>query len=151
VKPAERYREEKLNEIRAYRRAMSLQEIKQHEEKYLGKLEVSQSKREEEFKMIIKSRQPARHRYYKSKAHARMEEMTKEDVLRSLSLREASKLKLDRMKEYNKVVHKLHPPSVDQEKRKELIKSVQADLLRNKHVRKAFRQVQDEQTQEIKF
>lgn len=77
--------------------------------------------------------------------------MTKEDVLRSLSMREASKLKLDRMREYNKVVHKLHPPSVDQEKRKELIKSIQADLLRNKHVKKVFKQVQDEQTQEIKF
>lgn len=74
--------------------------------------------------MIIKSRQPAKHRYYKSRAHSRMQEMTKEDVLRSLSMREASKLKLDRMKEYNKVVHKLHPPSVDQEKRKELIKSI---------------------------
>ena len=51
---------------------MSLQEIKQHEEKYLGKLQVSQSKREEEFKMILKSRQSAKNRYYKGRAHARM-------------------------------------------------------------------------------
>jgi hypothetical protein len=47
LKPAQRYREEKLTEIRANRRAMSLQEIHQHEEKYLNKLQIAQSKRDE--------------------------------------------------------------------------------------------------------
>lgn len=36
--------------------------------------------------------------YYKGSAHARIQQMTKEDVLRSYSLREASKLKAHRMK-----------------------------------------------------
>jgi hypothetical protein len=38
MKPLEKYREEKLNEIRDYRKSVSLNEIKSHEEKYLGKL-----------------------------------------------------------------------------------------------------------------
>lgn len=65
-----------------------------------------------------------RRRYYKGSAHSRIEKMTKEDILRSLSLREASKMKLHRMKEYNQVVHKLHAPAINREKRRELEKSM---------------------------
>jgi hypothetical protein len=45
------------------------------------------------------------------------------------------------MREYNQVVLKQHPPAVDQEKRKELAKSIEDDLMRKKHARKLFRQV----------
>ncbi len=48
--------------------------------------------------------------------------MTKEDIIHNYSLREASKLKVHRMKEYGQVIHKQHQPVIDEEKKNELIK-----------------------------
>lgn len=44
--------------------------------------------------------------------------MTEEDILRNYSLREASKLKAHRMKEYGQVVHRKHKPAIDEDKKK---------------------------------
>lgn len=53
--------------------------------------------------MILKSRKSEDiiHRYYKGSAHKRIDELTKQQQLRNYSMREASKIKANRMKEYN--------------------------------------------------
>jgi hypothetical protein len=82
-------------------------------------------------------------KYYRGSAHARMEEMTKEEVLRNYSLREASKLKAHRMKEYGQVIHKQHHPVVDEHKKNELAKLIEKEMMRKKRARKVFKQVID--------
>jgi hypothetical protein len=80
-----------------------------------------------------------------------MQEMTKEDVLRSYSLREASKLKANRMKEYSEVIYKNHQPIVDEEKKKQLIRYIEDDFMKKKRARKIFKQVVDESTNQVRF
>ncbi len=58
--------------------------------------------------MIVQSRQANDNikPHYKGITHKRVLEMTKEEKLKSYSLSEANKHKMDRMKEYGQVIHK---------------------------------------------
>lgn len=100
----------------------------------------------------MKSRQSqAKRRYYRGSAHARMEQMTKEGVLHSESMREASKVKAHRMKEYSHLIHQKHQPVVDEDKKNELLKLMEREMMRKKRARKIFKQIVDESTQQIRF
>ena len=69
-------------------------------------------------KLIKKAKQSENLRkpYYQGSAHSRMEQMTKEEVLRKRAEREASKLKAHKMKYYSEIVSKSHRPSVNYER-----------------------------------
>lgn len=55
------------------------------------------------------------------------------------------------MKEYGEVIHKNHQPVVDEEKKKQLIKFIEDDLMKKRRARKMFRQVVDPVTQAVRF
>ena len=116
-----------------------------HEQKYMSQLQLERSKKVEEKKLISKSRQSENLRkpYYQGSAHSRMEQMTKEEVLRKRAEREASKLKAHKMKEYSGIVSKSHRPTIDEEKRKKLLDFIEEDEMRKKHAKKVYKQVID--------
>lgn len=49
------------------------------------------------------------------------------------------------------MIHTKHKPSVDEEKKQQLMNFIEADVLRKKKIKKLFKQVVDEITQEIKL
>jgi hypothetical protein len=50
------------------------------------------------------------------------------------------------MKEYSEVINKHHQPTIDEDKKKQLIKCIEDDIMKKKRARKLFRQVVDETT-----
>ena len=82
----------------------------------MSHLETERDKKLEEMKLIMKARKSENLRkpYYQGSAHSRIEQMTKEEVLRKRAEREASKLKAHKMKEYSGLVSKSYRPAVDE-------------------------------------
>lgn len=145
LKPEAKLREEKLNEIKENRKSMSHNDMKSHEESYINNLKTERAKREEQFKLILKSRkvEDQAKPHYKGSAHKRMGEMTKETQKRRQAESEASKLKAIRMREYSVVIHDKHKPNIDEKKKQQLMRYVQNDMLLKNKAKKVYKQVID--------
>jgi hypothetical protein len=51
------------------------------------------------------------------------------------------------MKEYGQVIHKNHQPVIDEEKKKQLIKHIEDDMMKKRHARRLFKQIVNPDTQ----
>lgn len=55
------------------------------------------------------------------------------------------------MKEYSQIITKSHRPTIDEEKRKNLLDFIEEDIMRKKNAKKVFKQVIDEETNEMRY
>lgn len=55
------------------------------------------------------------------------------------------------MRDYSQVIHSKHKPSIDEEKKQQLLNFIEAEFMRKKRAKKMYKQIIDQATQEVKL
>ena len=78
-----------------------------------------------------------------------MESIDKERREKKIALLQLSKHRKERMHDYAKVVEENHKPKVDENKRSELLKVLEAERMKKNNLQKKYKQILDSDGEDI--